>query len=697
MPIDLKFAPDVEAAIKQAEAAHPSIADGFLRAAIWQESRGRFTATSNKGAQGIAQVIPTTAANPVQGLGIDIPALKNPRDVNESVSFIANALDALVTKTGSRSSALATYNAGPRHNPNNLPAETRGYINSITGLTPKFASQATQPAPDSDWQSMLKAAAGKLPDTTNLSPEDALMTKWDNDAAQSRKAFEAKLSAVPLTGVPVPTQSGKRSFRGQVADVGLTTAGAVAGGLAGAATPIPGGAYLGSIAGAGLGQGLANWIAPPEQPSMEILKSAGTQAILGPVGSLIGKALTAPVMREGGQALLNFMAQRAGGKLPLAAQVFDNHLLNLGQTVGKASFFTGKTLQEAEAIGVNATRESAMNYANAIAANKDAGWSVMEYAISRANAAQMRIATEPVANAAEVLAKSYPGNEVLKALDVQLKNAPPSLPFFVSLDTQIANNAAARAAAAQGVQGAPEVLGAQNIASKLKDAMRGAEGIEKVEIGKVLERVMAGMDAKLAAQPHLREIWQSGRNIYRSGVQGDEMVTLLNLSLPPGAEAGEISGKLLMNKLKPEALKNLGTSLEPGQIENLRNIALALKAAEGPTSGALSFISNGVQISALIRVGTKAMEIGAGGTAAGLTAIGVGGIPAGGAMLLALTPTAIAKIVGSPKLTRMMLALTRLPAGTPAAARVTTEFIAQLSKENIAAFAPTEQVQSQGQ
>lgn len=80
--------------------------DMFLNQ-ISQESEWNTNAVSYAGAQGIAQIEPSTAASPGYGLGA-----VNPNDPYASIQFMAQYDNAMYSRTGSWPSALAAYNAG---------------------------------------------------------------------------------------------------------------------------------------------------------------------------------------------------------------------------------------------------------------------------------------------------------------------------------------------------------------------------------------------------------------------------------------------------------------------------------------------------------------------------------------------------------------------------------------------------------
>ena len=98
---------------------------GLLHAVAWQESRGNNLAVSDKGALGIMQLMPATAA----ALGVD------PRDPEANVRGGAAYLALMLAKFGAVELALAAYNAGPgavlRYGGMPPYPETRIYVSNI--------------------------------------------------------------------------------------------------------------------------------------------------------------------------------------------------------------------------------------------------------------------------------------------------------------------------------------------------------------------------------------------------------------------------------------------------------------------------------------------------------------------------------------------------------------------------------------
>jgi hypothetical protein len=115
--------------LEQAAAENGLPFDFFVRV-IWQESRFNALAVSPKGAQGIAQFMPTTA---------DWRGLSNPFDVSAALKASASYLRDLRTRFGNLGLAAAAYNAGPQRVQDwlsargGLPKETRHYVQIVTG------------------------------------------------------------------------------------------------------------------------------------------------------------------------------------------------------------------------------------------------------------------------------------------------------------------------------------------------------------------------------------------------------------------------------------------------------------------------------------------------------------------------------------------------------------------------------------
>jgi hypothetical protein len=111
-------------------AADNDLPEEFFTRLIWQESRFDAAAVSPKGAQGIAQFMPQTAA--MRGL---INAFEPLQALRESASYLRE----LRTTFGNLGLAAAAYNAGPGAveawlaGRGMLPFETQAYVRIVTG------------------------------------------------------------------------------------------------------------------------------------------------------------------------------------------------------------------------------------------------------------------------------------------------------------------------------------------------------------------------------------------------------------------------------------------------------------------------------------------------------------------------------------------------------------------------------------
>lgn len=124
--------------IEQAARVH-RLDPTLLKAVAWQESRGRMSAVSNKGARGVMQLMPGTALE----LGVDARSLSG--NIRGGAMYLRQQLD----RFGSVPLALAAYNAGPgaviRYRGIPPYRETRDYVAKIMGRwRPTVASNPIQ-------------------------------------------------------------------------------------------------------------------------------------------------------------------------------------------------------------------------------------------------------------------------------------------------------------------------------------------------------------------------------------------------------------------------------------------------------------------------------------------------------------------------------------------------------------------------
>jgi len=130
----------------------------FLTRLVWTESRFRADATSPKGAQGIAQFMPDTAA--ARGLA-------DPFDPEQAIPHAAKLLAELTQRFGNIGLAAAAYNAGSVRvaawldGGDALPAETQIYVAAITGRSAAdWAAARHQAGPPPPAETCLEATAG---------------------------------------------------------------------------------------------------------------------------------------------------------------------------------------------------------------------------------------------------------------------------------------------------------------------------------------------------------------------------------------------------------------------------------------------------------------------------------------------------------------------------------------------------------
>lgn len=123
-PLSQRSAATVSVAQVEREYGLPS---GIVDAVMYQESRGRMDAVSPKGALGLMQLMPGTAAQ----LGV------NPYDANQNIRGGARYLRQQIDRFGSIPLALAAYNAGPgavlRYGGIPPYRETQNYVATILG------------------------------------------------------------------------------------------------------------------------------------------------------------------------------------------------------------------------------------------------------------------------------------------------------------------------------------------------------------------------------------------------------------------------------------------------------------------------------------------------------------------------------------------------------------------------------------
>jgi hypothetical protein len=126
--------------LASAAQAH-GIPTGFFARLIWQESKFQQRVVSHAGAQGVAQFMPTVAAQ---------RGLRNPFDALDALSHSARFLRQHLDNFGNLGLAAAAYNGGARRVMDwlarraKLPQETRNYVKTITGHAPEKWTEENQ-------------------------------------------------------------------------------------------------------------------------------------------------------------------------------------------------------------------------------------------------------------------------------------------------------------------------------------------------------------------------------------------------------------------------------------------------------------------------------------------------------------------------------------------------------------------------
>jgi membrane-bound lytic murein transglycosylase MltF len=138
-------------------AAETDLPAAYLTRLLWTESGFNSGATSPVGAEGIAQFMPATAAE---------RGLADPRDPAQAIAHAARFLVELDQRFGNLGLAAAAYNSGPGRvagwlgDANRLPAETRAYVEAVTGHPVEaWTDHREQPPLASDGQSCLTLVA----------------------------------------------------------------------------------------------------------------------------------------------------------------------------------------------------------------------------------------------------------------------------------------------------------------------------------------------------------------------------------------------------------------------------------------------------------------------------------------------------------------------------------------------------------
>lgn len=120
-------------ALTAAASRRYGVDQGLIKAVIHAESNGNPNAVSHAGAQGLMQLMPSTA----QGLGVT-DSFDPEQNVMGGTKFLKSLLDRY---NGDIDKALAAYNWGPGHvdrGGSRMPAETRAYLARVKGYYARY-------------------------------------------------------------------------------------------------------------------------------------------------------------------------------------------------------------------------------------------------------------------------------------------------------------------------------------------------------------------------------------------------------------------------------------------------------------------------------------------------------------------------------------------------------------------------------
>ena len=200
------FSHDICRAIEHYAIRH-DLPPGFFARLIWRESLFRPDAVSPKGAEGIAQFMPSTAR--LRGLDDSFHALDA---LSKSAEYLAELRDSY----GNLGLAAAAYNAGEAGTDRflaagRLPFETRAYVAAITGHPAE--SWTKKPVPEADFRLdgdiPFRQACIALAERRRLKEivfaDEGEWAPWGAQlSAHFDKAVAARLFATTLARLPDP-------------------------------------------------------------------------------------------------------------------------------------------------------------------------------------------------------------------------------------------------------------------------------------------------------------------------------------------------------------------------------------------------------------------------------------------------------------------------------------------------------------
>lgn len=452
------------------------------------------------------------------------------------------------------------------------------------------------------------------------------------------------------------------------------------GGMAGAAGGTLLGGPIGGVAGAGLGSAAGSYAAetfdPSENPSREALIEGAAGAAGQGVAGLLGKLFIPRSIRPGGKELLTVL----GKELPTPGQYFDSKAIEILHNVGMSSFVGAGSLEKATQSALSGARGAAMDYQAQLAANLAVGGEALSQVSAAANRLNASANIAQIRAAASAIPSSVPADSgVRNVARILTETQGNTLPFSRTMEETMAN----AMAQAKGMPIQPKGnVGLKELRTQLMDVLRDSSNTAEKQAARNLVKLVddAAESSLSKLDPRLATQWRDAGALYREGIQGKEIGEMFSKALVSGGEKGEIGGKQLLNALKEHRLDALRTELSPTQVENLQNLAKAISAAEGGGSKAFTLVSNGLQVNAVIRT-----AIAAGAGTAGTAGYQEGGVPgaAMGAMTVLLGPAAIAKALASKNVMRLMIAASRMPAGSKQAGTLGTQLVSQMFREGI--------------
>jgi len=668
------------------------ISDADWDRQIHAESRGNQAAVSPVGATGVAQVMKDTGpeAAALAGLPWDEKLWKTDAAYNSAIGRAY--MDKQLEDFGSYDKALAAYNWGPARLrraiqakgddwKSLLPTETRNYIAGLAG----------------------GGTSSQGPDMKD--PDIAMLMGYRTDRAQSpypraneqlgldqlremigggkSKPAQSGSGATPApteaAASPTPTEEAATERPRNLAQKAGRLALDVGGGMGGGALGFLLGGPFGAVAGAGLGSAggslLSETFDPSENPAGEAVMSGVMGAAGQGLASGLGHLLPTSI-RPGGKELLSVLGKR----LPVPGQYFDSKAMEVLHNVGMSSFVGADALEKATQAALTGARQGALDYQAQVAANLARGADELGQVAQAAAKLNASANIAQVKAAADALAKNTPADSgVRRIAEILRQTEGNALPFSYDATSAVAN--AVRNATPGLTPVTPKAaVGLKELRTQLLDIARNTtDTAERTAASKLAKMMDDAAETSLKnADPRLADQWRQASAFYKEGIQGEEIGKMLSQATVSG-EKNAISGKMLTNALKDHRLDKMATQLSPAQLENLDKFAKALTAAEGGGSKAFTLVSNGLQVNAVIRTAMAA------GGAAGIGgAVAGGGAPAlAGAALVLLGPAAIAKALASPTVMRLMIAASRMPAGSKQAGILGTQLVSQMFREGI--------------